>query len=167
MLKVKPSFLFCFVFLNESYVLYSQGISRSLYYPFLSEQSKNYHQVRKPFELTLSLIKLIMGPCPPFAPTQLGIRLSHHEYFFTFSSMDTVLCPYLCCCLQLHLIFNQYKTCTVSCEMLPLSACLVQGTEIRGRTSHLTLNLSSYSCLETLAICPAKCIQCTGLCIQS
>ena len=36
--------------------------------------------------------------------------------------------------------------------MLPLSACLVyleEGTEIRGRTSHFTLNLSSHSCLET------------------
>lgn len=112
-----------------------------------SEQSKNYHQVRIPFELTLSLLELIMGPCPPFAPTQFRIRLSsgfllQNEYFFTFSSMDTVLCPYLCCCLQLRLIFIQYKTCTLSCEMLSLSAWLVyfeEGTEIRGRSSHLTL----------------------------
>lgn len=84
--------------------------------------------------------------------------------------MDTALCPHLWCCLQLHLIFNRYKTCTLSCEMLPLSACLFylkEGTEIRGRTSHLTLNLSSHSCLEILAMCPAKCIQWTGLCIQS
>lgn len=129
-----------------------------------SEQTRKYHQVRIPFKLILSLIEIIMGPCPPFAPTQLEIPsgfLLHNEYFFTFSSMDTVLCPYLCCCLQPRLIFNQYKTYTLSCEVLPLSVSLIyleEGTEIRGRTSHLTLSLFSHSCLETLAMCPAKCI---------
>lgn len=126
------------------------------------EQSRNYHQVRIPFKLILSLIEIIMGPWPPFAHTQLGSPsgfLLHNVYFFTFSSMDTVLCPYLCCFLQLRLIFNQYKT--FSCELLPLSVCLIyleERTEIKGRTSHLTHNLFSHSCLETLAMCPAKCI---------
>lgn len=50
-----------------------------------SEQTRNYHQVRIPFKLILSLIEIIMGPCPPFAPTQLEIPsgfLLHNEYFF-------------------------------------------------------------------------------------
>lgn len=50
-----------------------------------SEQTRKYHQVRIPFKLILSLIEIIMGPCPPFAPTQLEIPsgfLLHNEYFF-------------------------------------------------------------------------------------